>query len=724
MDEQGKDDTAGNGTARNEVGGGASGNVVQARDIAGDVHLHQAAPDKPWPRPRQLPPDITFFTDRAEALATLDTLLAAPTDKNSAPVVISAIGGAGGMGKTSLAIRWGHRMRDRFPDGDLYVNLRGYDSGVPVTPEQALDGFLRALDVPGERIPQDLDARAALYRSLVADRRMLIIVDNAATAEQVRPLLPGTGTCLTLITSRSRLSGLLARQGGARIALDVLPPDQAGTLLRQVIGQERVDEEPDAVAELARRCAYLPLALRIAAERVADRPHLTVADLVDDLAEESERLDVLAVDDDENTQVRTVFSWSYRALSPEVARVFRLLGLHPGPDISLPAVAALTGLSIAKARRHLAALTNAHLLDEVTRNRYQFHDLLRTYAAECAEADEPADDRDAAARRLLEWYLHTAHAALRAMHPNHPDLPIDAPSAACLPLSFADQDRGMAWLDAEQTNLIAAIHYAASREYDTIACQLPLAVNYFLKMRYLPAQLIIINQLGLSSARRVGRQRNEFWTLLNIGQIYWDLLGRLAEAIPYYESAAAVARAAGYKWEGGTAIGDLGIVELALDRSGIAIEHFQEALKLRREIDDVAGQAVYHVYLGSALSRQRRFTEAIDEGRKGLTIHRRTGNRLGEGFALFKIGEICIDMGRFDDAVEHLRKSLDIYREFGYRRRFADINTALGEAFRGKARLSEARDAWHEALTILDDSGAPESDVLRARLAELESDPS
>jgi hypothetical protein len=297
---------------------GTAHHVVQAGQVTGGVHLHPNA-DTTFPPPQQLPAPPSHFTGREPELARLDTLLHADTTGPVSTVVVTAIAGTAGIGKTSLALRWAHQHRSRFPDGQLYINLRGYDPNPPLTAAQALDAFLRALDLPTERIPTDVDAMAALYRTLLASRRMLILLDNAATSEQVRPLVPNTAGCAVLVTSRSALHGLVARDGAHRVILDMLSPTEAELLLRHVIGHDRVHREPATLPPLARQCAYLPLALRIAAERVVAHPTLMIADLVTELAAEHGRLDALAPLDDESTAIRTVFSCSYRRLAPETA---------------------------------------------------------------------------------------------------------------------------------------------------------------------------------------------------------------------------------------------------------------------------------------------------------------------------------------------------------------------------------------------------------------------
>ena len=332
-------------------------------------------------------------------------------------MVISAIDGLAGIGKTALAVHFAHRVAAGFPDGQLFVNLRGFDPDQPpAAPGDVLAGFVRALGADSSQAPADLDELAAMYRSLLNGRRVLVVLDNAASAGQVRPLLPGTASCLAIVTSRNTLSGLAARDGARRLTLDLLPPGDAVTLISRVAGAERTAADPGAAGRLAQLCGRLPLALRITADRAASHRHLSMTDLVDELTLEHDRLDALAADET-TTQVRAVFSWSYQALEPGPGRAFRLLSLHPGPDISTPAAAALIDAPIPATRRLLRTLTAGHLLEETGRDRYQFDDLVRVYAAECAQASEPEPRRAAAIRRLLTFYMHTADAFFRTLGP-------------------------------------------------------------------------------------------------------------------------------------------------------------------------------------------------------------------------------------------------------------------------------------------------------------------
>lgn len=686
---------------------------MQAREIQGGVHVHQPRVSA-LPAPRQLPADVAFFTGRDAELGRLDALL----DRGEpAAVVISAIAGAGGMGKTSLAVHWAHRVRERFPDGELYVNLRGYDPGPPVTPDQALDGFLRALDVPAEKIPHDVDAQAGLYRSLLAGRRMVVVLDNAATPEQVRPLLPGSPTCTVVVTSRNRLSGLVAREGAHRLTLDVLPPDDAVTLLRHAIGADRVDAEPEAAAELARRCGYLPLALRIAAERAAGRTRLRLADLAGELAVEHDRLDVLTAEDDEATGVRTVFSWSYHALAPEAARVFRLLGMHPGPDIGVASAAALTGSTVASVRRQLTALTSAHLLTETQRDRYQFHDLLRAYATELAALDDECAN---ATHRVLAWYLHTAHAALYALYPQHPEIPLDPLTVTCQPLTFTHRDQALQWFDTEHANLMAAIRLAADAGQYTIAWQLPNAVDTFLWLRYHWADRITVHQLGLAAAVHIHNQLGESWALGHLHEAYLEI-GQFREALPLALRQLSIARKIGDRWAEASALSTLGEVHSHFGRFEEAADHYQQALTLFRDISHQRSEAITLVKLAELARGQQHFEQAITYARDGLVIHREINNAVNEALTLRTLGLVYLDLRRFHEATDHFQQALAIFRELNNRYEAARTLRYLGKALRAMGRLPEACEAWLEALSIFDDLGAPEAAQVRVCLETLDA---
>ncbi|MFE7562502.1 BTAD domain-containing putative transcriptional regulator [Kitasatospora sp. NPDC057500] len=373
------------------------------------------------PRPAQLPPALATFVGRRAELGALDGLTDPAGSTGSAGSAVAAgigvVTGGAGTGKTALAVHWAHQVRERFPDGQLHVNLRGYAFGPPLTPYEALARFLRALGTDREQIPGTIDESAALYRSLLADRRVLILLDNARNAEQVRPLLPGSAASLALVTSRDGLAGLTACDGARRLVLDVLPRSEAVELLARITGAHRTRAEPRAAAELAAACGHLPLALGIAAVRLAERPHRTLVEHAAELRDAEDRLTALQIDGDATSAVRVAFDLSYRALQPTAQRLFRLLGLAPGSCISTAAAAALSGSAPAETRPVLEHLAAAHLLDPAGPDRYRMHDLLRCYAAERAAAETRPDDRAAARERLRSWYLHHAEPAARLVTP-------------------------------------------------------------------------------------------------------------------------------------------------------------------------------------------------------------------------------------------------------------------------------------------------------------------
>ncbi|MGH3157312.1 MAG: BTAD domain-containing putative transcriptional regulator, partial [Streptosporangiaceae bacterium] len=408
--------------------------------------------------PRQLPACVPHFAGRAKELAALNRLL----DQNGTQaVVISAIGGTAGVGKTALAIHWAHQVVQRFPDGQLYVNLRGYDPGQPMPAADALAGFLGALGIAGDDMPRGLDERSALYRSLLADRRMLVVADNAGSVQQVRPLLPGTPGCVAVVTSRDSLAGLVARDGAQRLDLDLLPSGDAVALLRTLIG-ERVDAEPRAAVTLADYCSRLPLALRVAAEFAVTRSAISLANLVGDLANQQRRLDLLEVDGDPGTAVRAVFSWSYRRLDASTARAFRLLGLHPGLELDSYTAAALTGTTVEAAHQIVGQLARAHLIHPAGPGMHGMHDLLRAYARELADLEDQ-QEWQAALTRLFDHYLYTAASAMDALFPAEHRRRPRLSRSAWLDRPMTGPPAARAWLDAQQANLVPGVAFSADQ---------------------------------------------------------------------------------------------------------------------------------------------------------------------------------------------------------------------------------------------------------------------
>jgi tetratricopeptide (TPR) repeat protein len=694
-------------------------NIFQARDIQGGIQLYLPRTTAA-PKPRMLPPDMTLFTGREAELDQLDALLA--TNSQSSAVVISAIAGTAGMGKTSLAVRWAHRAADHFPDGQLYVDLRGYDPDSPVTPEHALDGFLRAMDVLRDNIPRTVEVMTGYYRSVMANRRMLVVLDNAATPEQVRPLLPAAASCLVLITSRSQLAGLAVREGVHRITLDLLSPAEASTLLHEIIGAVRADQEPEALAELARRCGYLPLALRIAAERVAARQYLRIADLVNDLANEQSCLDALAVDGDDITAVRTVFSWSYRALAQPVARIFRLLGLHPGLDISTPAAAAIARVDLRTARRLLDSLVSVHLLTETARDRYHFHALVRLYATETAKTDESEKDRDSAERRLLEWYLYSSVAARNAMyktiHPHERPLPIDIPDGDHH--TFTSHLDAIQWYDREYDTIVAMMDHAANTGHDDLAWRYAVAITAFLTLRGYWSDKVRIEQVGLAAARRVGDEYAQCRLLINLGEVYCRPLGQYREAETVLDQALEIAMRLNDTWTQGLIRIDYGYQALELHRFDAAVAQFEQSYQLLRDSGDRRGEGLSLVHLATGLQGKGQFDTAITKAHDALTIFQETGNQWNTAYALRILGQINLEIGNHGESIEYLLIALAKFRDIEDSHSTAETLTIIGDVYNQTNLIDQARAAWEEAGSIFDSLGSPWADRVNTRLNELD----
>lgn len=681
----------------------------------------QRGTDEPWPAPRQLPADVARLVGRASDLAALDTLVSWRSRLRPGATRIAVITGPPGVGKTALTVHWAHRVRRRFAGGDLYVNLRGYDAGPRVEPGEALEGFLRALRVPADQIPPDLAARAALYRTALQGRPVLVVLDNAATAEQVRLLLPGTPGCLVVVTSRSRLSGLVARDGARPMSLDPLPEADSIRLLRQIAGAARVDAELDAATELARLCGCLPLALRIAADRVTNRPRMRLVDLVATLASREHRLDVLATLDDETTAVRAVFSWSYRALPPDAARAFRLLGLHAGPDISVPAAAALVGTTTGKVPGLLNALTGAHLLEETGTDRYRFHDLLRVYATDCAASQESALDRAAAVKRVLTWHLYTTAAAGRAIDPlrQAARAPLGTAPSYCEPLSFATREQALAWCEEEYLNLIAAVRQASEVDEYEIAWKLPTAMWDFFMLRKPWDDWIATHRIALTAARRINDRLGEAVVLNLLGGAYREL-GRDQDGLECRRQSLAILReigsGSGSEIEEGSVLSNLGHAYLQLQRFGDALEHTRQGLAIWRRAGDRWGEGWTLSNLGLILTGLRRYDEAIDQFHQALAIHCEIGNRLAEGATLQGLAKSYHRSGRYEEAFEHFQRTLVTAREVGDRWNEAQTLCAFGDALHDTGRLDAADERWRQSLAIYEALRSPYAVEPRARL--------
>jgi tetratricopeptide (TPR) repeat protein len=603
-------------------------------------------------------------------------------------VVISAIGGTAGVGKTALAVHWAHSVTDRFPDGQLYANLRGYDPAQPMSASDALAAFLRSLGVPGQAIPPEEDERAARYRSLLAGKRVLVVLDNAGSAGQVRPLLPGTPGCTVVVTSRDGLAGLVARDGAARLDLDLLPLEDAVALLRALIGT-RADAEPVAAVELAEQCCRLPLALRVAAELTASRPAVPLAGLVSELADLQTRLDLLAAGGDPSTQVRAVFSWSYRRLGATDARAFRLLGLHPGPDLDPYAAAALTGSTLPQAHQALDILARAHLIQPASPGRYGMHDLLRGYARELSATVDSGQEQHAALTRLFDHYLHTAAAAMDTLYPaerhRRPRIPRPATPVPPLP----DPAAARQWLDGERAALVAAAGHTAAHGWPGHTTRLAATLSRYLHNGGHYPEALTIHSHALGAARRTGDRAAEATVLNQIGNVD-NQQGRFQQAATHYRQALALFRETGDRTGEARALGNMGLAETFLGRYEQAARHLKDAVAIDRGLGDHFGEAHALGNLGWLQQRQGRYQEAVGYHQQALDLCREIGDRMSEGYELARLGFIDLQLDRYQNAARHLQQAQALLHEVGDRVDETEVLARLGEVYLGLGRCEQA----------------------------------
>jgi DNA-binding SARP family transcriptional activator/tetratricopeptide (TPR) repeat protein len=669
--------------------------------------------------PAQLPIGVAGFTGRARELAELDGLLVKAAGEPAAWAIV-ALSGTAGVGKTTLAVHWAHRVAGQFPDGQVYVNLRGFDpTGQAMAPTEAVRGFLDAFDVPPPRIPIDLGAQEALYRSLLAGRRVLVVLDNARDAEQVRPLLPGTPGCLVLVTSRSQLPGLVAAEGAHPLTLDLPSFDEAHQLLARRLGQSRVAAEPVAVGEIITRSARLPLALAIVAARAATHPGFPLSTLASELGPARDSLDAFA-GADAVTDVRTVFSWSYRTLPPEAARLFRLLGLHPGPDLTAPQAASMAGVPVGQVRPLLAELAGAHLVTEHAPGRYALHDLLRAYAAELAGTTDSEPDRHAARHRLLDHHLHSGYRAALLMNPHRDAITLTAPVPGVTSEPHADDSTALAWFTAEHAVLLAVTRQAVDHGFDDHARQLAWILADFFQWQGHWHDWAAVQRVALTATRRSGDRAGQATAHRSLGLAYIRLGGQ----------------------------NDRAHAELV------------QALDLYRELGDVTGQAHSHVALGGLLEQKTRYRDALHEVEQALGLFRTVGHQIGQARALNAIGWChtllgdhqealaCCEaalalsqevgerravanawdslgyahhqLGEYQRAITCYQQAIDLFRRSGDQYYEADVLGHLGDTHAALGDGGAAHRAWRDALTILDDLGHAQADQVREKLDSLD----
>lgn len=686
---------------------------------------------------RQLPAELATFTGRREELAELmglvdgrdggagggdgsdggaggdggkagDRAAAAPRT-----VVVSAIEGMAGVGKTQLVIRAAHELvrTGRFAEVQLYVNLRGFDSdAAPADPADVLDSFLRQLEVPARRIPAGRDERAAMFRDRIAGRDALVVLDNAADVAQVADLIPADPRCLVLVTSRRNLAGL----DGARLfRLDVFPLVDALELLARVVGDERVAAEPEAAVEVVELCGLLPLAVSLAAARLRSRPAWSLARLATHLRDSG--LDAVRAG---SRELRPVFDLSYRELPAATARAFRLVSLHPGRGFTAGAVAALTGTSLDAARGALEVLVDENLVEQRTADRYELHDLLHAYAVERAEIDESAAERDEASARLLSWYQHTAENVSRAVEsrrlletlPRRPGEP-EAPR-------FDSAPAAMAWYDAERENLSALVQSAADTGRHELTLRLPVTLLGCYQMRKDWARWRSAYETGLAAARRIGDRTAQNRLLNGLGLALYDVQ-EYSEAIEVYSEGLAVAEELGDRPQVASILGNIAGCWSRLGDYETSEQMHRRGLELFREIGNPQNLASSLTNLGNMLHEAKRLEESHEAQTGALAAAREAGNRRYEAIIAFNRAEVCMDLDRLAEAEEDYRLALTAAQEAGDRPVEAEALRSLARPLRALSRPREARAALLAALAVFEALGSPEAVATRERLAEL-----
>jgi DNA-binding SARP family transcriptional activator/tetratricopeptide (TPR) repeat protein len=664
--------------------------------------------------PMQLPMMPAAFAARERELEALDGL-ARRVDERTTTVVVSAVHGTAGVGKTTLALHWGHRAARLFPDGQLYVNLRGFDpGGRAMDPADALRRFLESLGVSASGVPADPEARAALFRSRLAGRRMLIVLDNARDVAQVRPLLPGAPGCLVLVTSRNQLTGLVAADGAVPVSLDLLTPDESRRLLAGRIGVERATAEPAALEEIVARCVGLPLALAVVAARAITRPRTSLATLAAELRTVDSGLTALAGGDDEYTDVRAVFSWSYRALSPPAAELFALFGLHPGPDVTAAALASMAARPMAEVGALLTELTRANLVGETTAGRYGCHDLLRAYAAELAGQSDSGD----ATLRMLDHYLATGFAAAMVLDPLRKPIEVAPLAVGVAPENVDGHEEARAWFAVERPVLLAAVNRAVETGHDVHVWQLAWTLNHILDFGGHWQEYAAVAEAAVAAAERLGDDDAESRTLRNLGVAYINS-DQYEQGEKVLERALELTSRMGDDYAQAYVHRFMAAAVGQQERHADAIEHARQSLALFEPAGNMRGVALALNAIGWHRAQLGEFTEALEPCQRALEIFRGLDDLNNVAHTLDSVGYIHHHLGRYAEAVEDFREAATLLRRLANQRYEATTLVKLGETYRCLGDLDAARATWTEAVRILAELGVPEVEDARAKLAAL-----
>ncbi len=722
--QHGPKQTRGNGTGPGSRG---SDRVPPPGGQVGSADGTGTGPEPSWagggrgiPLPAQLPLDAQGFSGRLEALGQLHALLPpSGPDGLDGSVPVAVISGTAGVGKTALAIRFGHQVAKRFPDGQLYVNLRGLDPArPPMEPIEALGLLLVGLGIPPHRLTPGTEERAALYRSLVAGKRVLIVLDNASNTAQVRPLLPGSPGCLVVVTSRNQMAGLVAAEGAALITLEVLGDDEAHEMLARRLGRGRVAAEPQAADEIVAACARLPLALSIAVGRAAGRAERPLARLAAELRDALNRLDALE-EGDAATDVRAVLSWSYDQFSPAAARMFRLLGLHPGPDISLPAAASLAGISRAEASAALRELTRTNMAAEPAPGRFAFHHLLRVYAADQADRHDPAPERSAAVQRMLDHYLHTAMAATIRFSPHRPPLRLDAPQPGLVLAAFPAKEQAISWFEAEAPVLLTMTEYASANGFDTHAWQIPWTLGPFFNLRGRWRSYAASQRTALAAAQRL----DDTLALAHAHYLLGNAQGHMgdyAAADQNIRQALDMFRELGDRANEGMVLNGLASMLEDQQRFPEALAVALDALRMLKAAGHWWTQANLENGVGWLYAHMDQYDQALAHCLRAMSLHRESGNRGGLADTLDSLGYIYLHLGDLTQAKAHYQQSIDASREIGAPFGQGNSLSGLGDVLLAEGHPEQARACYRQAIAILDTLPHPLADEVRAKLRGLD----
>ncbi|MDH6115687.1 tetratricopeptide (TPR) repeat protein [Kitasatospora sp. MAP12-15] len=681
------------------------------------VRVHAQAKTRPRGHlaPAELSADLIDFTGRAAVVERLLALLDERPARPVGPVVLTAISGQGGVGKTSLAIHVAHRVVTRFPDGQLQADLQGAGP-VPVAPHDVLGRFLRALGMAPESIAGALEERAAQYRSMLAKQRVLILLDNVRDAAQVRLLLPGAGSSVALITSRSSLAGL---DGANRVTLGAMDEEDSLRLLTRIAGESAVNASPEATDDLLRLCAGLPLAIRIAAARLATEPALTARRLVARLHDESARLNELQVED---RAVRATFAVGYDSLGPAARNAFALLALVPGQTVSLPAAAALLDGSPQSTEEVLAELLDAALLEPAGPKRYRFHDLIKVFAVECAHdafADADGNLRshsEAAVDRLLEWYLHTAVEAATAIHPNRRAVERDPIPPGRVSLTFTDPATALDWGDREQANLTAAVHHARRTGRHRQAWQLAITLWSQFQVRSAWADWIATHELALESAAELGDTAAQSWILNCLSPAYQGV-GRYQDAIGSLERALDIRLQTDDLRGAASCLINIGFIRGELGEHDQAITATRRALTIYQELGFRAGQMLARINIGELDSRRGKPEDAVEHFQRALADSIEIGDRYQQGKILANLAASQLALERHGEAAQHATQAAALCKEQGNRFDEATSYRTLGLVAAAKGQNRLATTDFNRAIAIFTELEAPEAEETR-RIAD------